>query len=155
MLGCRTLNSSAILVFSCHSLQKWHSSSRHQPPTKKTAPQKKPQKNSTLKEALNLPYSNPLNPFKGGPNPSPFERTSKVYQPLNPFKGALNPNPFARTPTVWAQASLDGHVHRIGRCGRGTGRGRAYAFLASQDAGSGLRALRTQGCIPGAPNSPK
>ena len=36
MLGCKTLNSSAILDFSCHSLQKWHSSSRHQPPTRKT-----------------------------------------------------------------------------------------------------------------------
>ena len=35
MLGCKTLNSAEIPAFSCHSLQKWHSSSRHQPPTKK------------------------------------------------------------------------------------------------------------------------
>ena len=43
MLGCKTLNSAEIPAFSCHSLQKWHSSSRHQPPTKKTkrAPKKK------------------------------------------------------------------------------------------------------------------
>ena len=56
MLGCKTLNSSAILVFSCHSLPKWHSSSRHQPPTKKkNGHQKKKgrQKNST-------PTSSPL-----------------------------------------------------------------------------------------------
>ena len=42
MLGCKTLNSAEIPAFSCHSLQKWHSSSRHQPPTKKKrAPKKK------------------------------------------------------------------------------------------------------------------
>ena len=49
VLGCKTLNSSAILVVACHNLQKWHSSSRHQPPTKKTnGHQKKDaKKNST------------------------------------------------------------------------------------------------------------
>ena len=41
VLGCKTLNSAEILVFSCHSLQKWHSSSRHQPPTKKKTGTKK------------------------------------------------------------------------------------------------------------------
>ena len=54
MLGCKTLNSSAILDFSCHSLQKWHSSSRHQPPTKKNKnghKKKGHQKNSTRKQA--------------------------------------------------------------------------------------------------------
>lgn len=30
-------------------------------------------------------------------------------------------------------ASLDGHVHRIGRCGRGASRGRAFAFLGPED----------------------
>ena len=35
MLGCKTLSSSAILCFSCRSLQKWHSSSLHQLPAKK------------------------------------------------------------------------------------------------------------------------
>ncbi|CAE7557205.1 rok1, partial [Symbiodinium pilosum] len=29
--------------------------------------------------------------------------------------------------------SLDGHVHRVGRCGRGGSVGRAFAFLGSED----------------------
>ena len=34
------------------------------------------------------------------------------------------------------QVSLDGHVHRVGRCGRGGSVGRAFAFLGSEESAS-------------------
>ena len=40
-VGLQNLNSSAIQHFSCHSLQNWHRSSRHQPPAKQRAPKQK------------------------------------------------------------------------------------------------------------------
>ena len=71
MLGCKTRNSAEILVFSCHSLQKWHSSSRHQPPTKKNGHQKDKRAPKKTPPA----YGNPLKP----------------QRPIHPSLGAFVP----------------------------------------------------------------